>query len=1596
MSPLSFWTSLVQGGAVATSAILLSAQRIYDHRRIDTSDYSTSHTKHYKTRDLTVPFSDGTRLNRLLFSTAILTLICTTILVLDVQQLQKEPGQADLVFRTIGGAVSLVCWLYYLVLSVVSRGYPLPDRWGWILNIHLSILFFVTLMTSIGVLIDTLWHQPNIPIGQAIPFVLMVLLGCDLVYATASATNGPPFLDENGKRVIDINEASLISRIFFNWMNPIARAASTKGGELSNDDLPMIPSTHRSYNLFYIFGKFRKHKKSLFYRIIRANWVAIVFQVILAIIVAIVYYIAPYFLNKFLELIQNDDNRDTRFLVIAFGYVCAMSIGNIFVQLVSAQLNYFGNASAYLRIGAMLNVEIYQKTLLRADTSIASGKKKQQEQVEDNNKDTKEEESNNEEEETSSGKIVNLMSTDTNCLCRFSAWWFVIIQAPGELITGVYLLYSFLGWSSILGLVPMFVSLPINHFASKFFARSQEKLMHARDKRVSLMNELLQGIRQIKFFAWEGNWEKRVHESRNEELEQVKNIFISETLLDVLWGSIPIFVTMISFWSYTQLEGKQLTASVAFASIAVFSELEFAMSVIPEFIAQYYEASISLRRIEKYLDSDEIERPFTLDPNEPIKVGFENATIGWSLTKSNSGFDQAENNTDVTCASDDDENFHFTLKDLNVHFPNNRLSLICGSTGCGKTLMMLSLLGETELIKGKVFCPRAPFPTVLDDNSAVTCIDVQAIPRYDTVITPSAWILSHAVAYASQTPWLQNASIKDNILFGLPLLDKRYKETLSVCALDMDLDFLEDGDETEIGEKGITLSGGQKARVALARAVYSRAQNVFMDDVLSAVDARTGQHLYQKCFMGPLMKNRTLVLITHNISLCLPGSAHVVFIKDGSIELQGSPTELAQAGQLEWIIQENEETPDDDDNTGIIDPPTEEIPKTNNDTDKKKPRVLIEVEGRASGMVKFRLYKKYLTLAGNWVFWTSLLLLAVFVKFTEVGATFWIKLWAQSYNEIETTGYTFNIMTQPMVKENQAPFDHLKIQSDLTMMKKEDKTMMYLMGYVAINLVAILFGGLRFAVTYWSGLKACRALYAELLHRIFRAPLRFFDTTPVGRIINRFSKDFEAIDSSVPVNLINFIIQWIQVLSVIAVSVYIVPISAIPMVIVVILNFYLGSSFVNASREIKRMESVSRSPLFILFSETIVGISTIRAFGMTREFLLKMMERVDGNSLPFYYSGVMTRWISIRISCTGAAISFITAMFVLFNLDKIDAATAGFCLMYVLSFTDKTFWGVRRYTDLEVSFNSIERVVEFMEIEEEPPAITEKRPTPNWPDQGAIEVIDLEARYAAELNPVLRGLNFTVKPKEKIGVVGRTGSGKSTLALSIFRFIELSRGKIIIDGIDISEIGTEDLRSNLTIIPQAKNNVDPVLFSGTLRSNMDPFNQFSDDDIFTTFHRVQLLSQKDIDQLSQNSSTQEESNKNVFKDLDTRVKEGGKNFSQGQRQLLCLARALLKRNQIVLMDEATANVSYEMDKAIQKTMTTEFKDSTVLCIAHRLNSVIDYDRILVMDHGLVAEFASPYELLQDENSIFYKMCYDSGEFDSLLAAAKEKHELLEI
>ncbi|CAO3650117.1 unnamed protein product [Cunninghamella blakesleeana] len=1425
---------------------------------------------------------------------------------------------------------------------------------------------------------------------NALPTVLRLLFTGDLVFTTITASRGPPFVDSEKRTVNLFNVASIWSIMTFSWATPLIRLAHKKKG-LTDDDLPALASHYRSYYLFSLINEL-KHSK-LLYRIYRINRFSIFIQVILAIIAPILSYAPSYFINRILNLIQgvSTGKKDDNFIEVGILIIIGLGVSSLASITVMNQLYFLCYANNLVRIRSMLNIEIYRKSLHRIYS--ISNFENNNIKDEDDQKDVDKNKKEKEDSSIGNGAVVNLIGTDAARIAYFFSFWYFLITIPIELIIGIYFLYSLLDVSCFFGILVIVITLPLNHFNAKKYTKTQDQLMKIRDKRVNFMNEFLQGIRQIKFFAWENKWKERIMNARKIESKHLKNLYLNQLVLHLLWQGAPTLVIVISFCTFTKLQGKELTAPIAFTAITVFNQLKITLSMLPEDCVQLCQALVSIRRIEKYLHEKEIEPSSHTNVNNTIVIGFKNATIAYKLHKTTTNpsslplsslFDSTAK-TLITSNINEEENNSdgFVLKDLNLEFPNDDLSIICGKTGSGKSLMMLSLLGEAFVLEGQVSCPRS---SIADSVSE----DYKLIEEY---IAEENWILNHAVAYVAQTAWLQNASIRDNILFGLPYNEKRYKDTLYVCSLIKDLSIFEDGDQTEIGEKGITLSGGQKARVSLARAVYSRAKIIFMDDVLSAVDAHTAQHIYENCLMGPLMKHRTRILITHHVKLCISGASYLVHIQDGYAHIAGSIDDLKNNGKLDTILEEDDtEQRMDDSNSEKTDKGEEEEIiefdkkkdisnkinynyKGNNDDnddndgaykdgidERKSPKVLVEKEKRETGSVKLKFYYIYFKMIGNPLYWIFTIIIIIGSRGIDVTESWWIKQWAQSY-DTKIINHTSSMMN---------------------VSSKESKLDYYLGIYVVISICNILFSATFVGMIYFGTLQGSLKLYAELLQSILRAPLRFFDTTPIGRILNRFSSDFETIDSTLPNDLIQVIIQSTVVISsIIAVSV-VLPLYLLPTFFIVIINAFVAITYSSSSRELKRLDSISHSPLFTHLTETVTGISTIRAFGVTRQFLQEMMTRIDINSRPLFFVFTSNRWIAARYGYSGAFVNVVTCIIILLNINHIDASQAGFCLSYVLMQSNQMFLVIRTYTKLEMSFNAIERVVEYMEIDQEADDITEYRPPPQWPIHGAIQVSNLQIRYADHLPPVLHDLSFTVKPQEKIGIVGTTGSGKSTLALSFFRFIEASKGSIVIDNVDISRIGTEDLRSNLTIIPQ-----DPVLFSGTLRSNLDPFDEFTDERIFNTLKRVQLIPSSDVKK-NDNNNEKLDINENVFKDLDSVVSEGGKNFSNGQRQLICLARALLKRSKVVIMDEATASVDFDTDKLIQKHITTEFSDSTILTIAHRLATVIDYDRIMVLHHGNLLELDSPMNLLNNPDSAFYKMCEKSGEFESLYATASEK------
>ncbi|KAG2173089.1 hypothetical protein INT43_004462 [Umbelopsis isabellina] len=1552
-----FWTSLSASITASGSMLTLGLQKALHWRRTE-EIFGLNYAEDKSNRGYA--FSDDERQKRLVPFTAIIAVAFVFRMFYEYQSYWTPSLNEGSVWQLVEVSSTALSWMYILLLAVLSQQYPLPNRLGWILNVHLCVFYFVNFLAALHAVWTLLLSEEH-PVSSVMITFTRLLLNFDLLFITATVRRGPPAIDNSGRPVQMITTCSLWQHVTFLWTYSIIKFGQF-GRQIEDADIASLPLRYRATNLF------EKTKQSRAFRIIERTTIitlpSLLPQVITSFFAAILHYGPPYMMNRILVFLADQENADSsqdkQSMTVAYANIIGLFATTILYEMVFARTLYNATLGDVCTRGAYY-MEIYAKTLKRR---VSHGQS--------NNDNANDSETLEKSEPRTVGSVVNLMSVDTIRAALFYGVAHEVIQAPTELVVAIVLLYQILGTACLLGLSILVIVLPINHYNAKWLAITQRNLMKIRDRRVGLTNEIMQSIRQVKLFAWEEQWERRILAIRNDELKQIRNVALYQIYFDFIWQGCPLFVTLLSFWYYTKIQGQALTAATAFTSLLIYEELRYAFNNIPSWISNAAQYIVSLKRIESYLSDEELE-PVQISEMQPIRGGriaFENADIGWSAAEpENCALQLMSQNSSLSGADK-----QFTISDVTLEIPHNKMTIICGSTGAGKTLLILGLLGEAYLLKGRVYSPRSLI--IEDANVPSNCIK----------ISETNWIIENAIAYVAQTQaWLQNASIRDNILFGLQLNEERYKEVLFECALLRDLSQFEDGDLTEIGEKGITLSGGQKARVALARAVYSRAQHLLMDDVLSAVDAYTAKHIYYKCIMGPLMRNRTRLLVTHHVGLCLEGAIQVIIMDNGKIKAVGHPGEMRNDVLLSGILnQENQEF----DNTPSQEKWVNHIAQTNDNNSSLssitlKPKVLVPVEKRASGYVKSKLYVKYLKAMGGLTLWSLLVFAFISTRGMKIFESYWVKKWSDDSAK-DSSGTAYGT--------------EYRFRCDVDY---------YISVYAVIALVQLLLNASRFAIVQFACIRAARALYAEVLHSVLRAPLRFFDTTPVGRILNRFSKDFETIDSLIPNYTMQFSKAGINIISILLVVSFTIPGLLIPLSVAMIALWYLGKQFIQAGIQVRRLEAINRSLVFTHFTETIAGVTTLRAFGLTSSFLTKMADLADRNLRPTYCMWTINRWMSFVLMLISVITSTSIATYFVIKNDHSSASVAGLCLSYSLTFTDQALEFIRRCTSMQVSFNAVERIEEYTEIDQEAPAIMTPRPPSNvcihfirsanttahtssliqWPHAGSIEVRDLHARYADDLDLILQGISFNVKPCEKVGIVGRTGSGKSTIAMSIFRFIEAFQGAIIIDGVDIAKVGTSDLRSSMSIIPQ-----DPVLFSGTLRTNLDPFDTYSDEEIYIVLKRVHLIS----DEMEEDTITSDSSNANVFLDLDSLVSEGGNNFSQGQRQLLCLARALLQRRRIVVMDEATASVDFKTDEAIQRTISSEFNESTILCIAHRLLTVIEYDRILVLDQGKVLEFDNPYTLIMNVNSTFHSMCKSSGEFDKLLSICRAKHQLIDV
>jgi ABC-type multidrug transport system fused ATPase/permease subunit len=1128
----------------------------------------------------------------------------------------------------------------------------------------------------------------------------------------------------------------------------------------------------------------------------------------------------------------------------------------------------------------------------------------------------------------STGQVVNLMAVDSQQVIQFMMFFNYIWAAPMQIGIALFLLWQQLGPSTLSGLVVMLLLIPINGYITAIWRKTQGQLMKDKDKRAKTMDEILSGIKVLKLYGWEPSFAEQVKKIRSKEVANLSKQSYFMSIITFTLSCAPIFVALASFVTYVLVDpSNNLDPSKAFVSLTLFNLVRLPLTFLPLLLTFGTMFLVSMKRVSKFLNCDEADQDAIVYKNNmhDSAVKIENATFSWTK-----------------------EQLTPTLQDVNIDIKKGELVAIVGRVGSGKSSLLSTLLNDIYKLKGNVS-------------------------------------INGSLAYVPQQAWIQNATLRQNIVFTNRFDESKYKKVIEASALTSDIKILAAGDNTEIGEKGINLSGGQKQRVSLARAVYADSDIMLMDDPLSAVDTLVGKHIFEHV-IGPngLLRSKTRVLVTQKISL-LPHVDRIIVMTDGKVSESGSYQELMnQKGAfadflLEYLEEELEDEDEDPELKKIkekirpalerhlskksevassvgsdgsnslkaksmLASKSERIRRSTSVIDDKKPRTpskavggkLIQAETEETGGVGAKVYKGYFIAMGLSTVFGVFFLMTV-TNGINIYSSLWLSYWADD----------------ALVPER---------ANDTSL--RDKRLIVY--GVLGVSeSVLTLFANL---LIFLGTLRASGVLHNIMLESIMHAPMSFFDTTPMGRIQNRFTKDIDALDTAIRMNIrqfLNSVYRTLVTLIIISLQTPLFLVLALPLSLIyyIVQRYYIASS-----RQLKRIESTSRSPIYTHFSETVSGSSCIRAYGVQETFINECEARVDKNAQSYILSSAASRWLGVRLEFVGNIIVFASAMFAVTELGSTNPALAGLTISYALTVTQTLNMMVRGSVDLENNLVSAERCIEYTKIPSEAPWYNEaNKPKKAWPDRGIIQFDNYSTRYRDGLDLVLRRVSFSSKSSEKIGIVGRTGAGKSSLTLSLFRLIEPTHGSIIIDNVDITRLGLQDLRSRLTIIPQ-----DPVLFTGNLRLNLDPFEVYSDGDIWNALELAHL---KDFVSSSEGG-------------LDFAVSEGGDNLSVGQRQLICLARALLRKSKILVLDEATAAVDVETDDLIQKTIRKEFASSSIITIAHRLNTVIDYDRILVLDEGEVAEFDTPQRLMSNPNTKFYSMARAAG-----LTASNGTHDV---
>ncbi|KAM4609455.1 ATP-binding cassette sub-family C member 4-like [Polymixia lowei] len=1105
---------------------------------------------------------------------------------------------------------------------------------------------------------------------------------------------------------------------------------------------------------------------------------------------------------------------------------------------------------------------------------------------------------------TTTGQIVNLLSNDVNKFDEVTLFLHFLWVGPLQAAAVVLLLLYMIGPSCLAGMAVLAILMPVQTMFGHCFSTLRGQTAALTDERICTMNEVVSGIRIIKMYGWERPFSELVHEVRRKEISKImKSSYLRALNMASFFvaSKIIIFITLCVY----VLTGNKMSASKVFVAVSLYGAVRLTITLFfPSAIEKVSETLISIRRIKDFLLLDEVA---------PQHLGLHVSDKKECMVEIQ----------DIICYWDKMLDAP-TLQNISFTVRSEQLLAVIGPVGAGKSSLLSTILGELRQERGVVK-------------------------------------VKGELTYASQQPWIFPGTIRSNILFGKELHPQKYDRVLRACALKRDMELLPDGDLSVIGDRGANLSGGQKARVNLARAVYQDADIYLLDDPLSAVDAEVGKHLFEQCVCG-LLRKKPRILVTHQLQY-LKAADQILVLKEGQMVAQGTFNELQRSG-LDFTSLLKEEDDQEEERQGSTPVPGNLTHSPHALSESSMPSLssslysLIEgpeqlpeaaqpmaEESRSEGTIGLGLYVKYFRAGANFLVLLTLVLLNLLAHITYILQDWWLAYWASEQEHVNAT-------------------EHLNGSSP-----RQLDLDLYLGVYAGLTAASVASGFARSLVFFHVLVSSAQTLHDGMFNAILRTPVRFFDVNPIGRILNRFSKDIGHLDSLLPWTFVDFIQVFLQVLGVIAVAAAVIPWIILPVVPLLVAFLFLRRYFLRTSRDIKRLESTTRSPVFSHLSSSLQGLWTIRAFKAQQRFQQMFDTYQELHTEAWFLFLTTSRWFAVRLDGICSIFVTITAFGCLYLRNDMESGAVGLALSYAVTLVGMFQWGVRQSAEVENMMTSVERVVEYTELESEAPWETDKQPPPDWPKYGRITFDRVNFSYSADGPPVLKNLSAVFTSGEKVGIVGRTGAGKSSLISALFRLAE-PEGRITIDGFLTSEIGLHTLRQKMSIIPQ-----DPVLFTGTVRKNLDPFSQRTDEDLWNALQEVQLR-----------ATVEELPNK-----LEAVLAESGSNFSVGQRQLVCLARAILRKNRILVIDEATANVDPRTDGLIQQTIRDKFRECTVLTIAHRLNTIIDCDRILVLDAGRIQEYDEPYALLQNQDGAFYQMVQQTGRADaaSLLHAAKQ-------